>query len=81
MVVVHIRALRRAIDHFSFEMLSGILLAVPGGCISGTPFRDEEGHFDQYEKQYDNIKRFGLSYLALQSFDNGAVLATVAAAD
>ncbi len=30
--------------------------------------RDEEGHFDQYEKQHDNIKRFGLSYLALQSF-------------
>jgi bacterioferritin len=30
---------------------------------------DEEGHFDQYEKQHDNIKRFGLSYLALQSFD------------
>jgi bacterioferritin len=30
--------------------------------------RDEEGHFDQYEKQHDNIKRFGLSYLALQSY-------------
>lgn len=29
---------------------------------------DEEGHFDQYEKQHENIKRFGLSYLALQSF-------------
>ena len=29
---------------------------------------DEEGHFDQYEKQHDNIKRFGLSYLALQLF-------------
>jgi bacterioferritin len=29
---------------------------------------DEEGHLDQYEKQHDNIKRFGLSYLALQSF-------------
>ena len=29
---------------------------------------DEEGHYDQYEKQQDNIKRFGLSYLALQSF-------------
>lgn len=33
---------------------------------------DEEGHFDLYEKQYDNIKRFGLSYLALQSFGSGA---------
>lgn len=29
---------------------------------------DEESHFDQYEKQHDNIQRFGLSYLALQSF-------------
>ena len=30
---------------------------------------DEEGHFDLFEKQLDNIKRFGLSYLALQSFN------------
>ena len=29
---------------------------------------DEESHFDQFDKQRDNIKRFGLSYLALQSF-------------
>ena len=29
---------------------------------------DEEGHYDQFEKQRDNVKRFGLSYLALQSF-------------
>jgi bacterioferritin len=34
--------------------------------------RDEEGHFDQYEKQHDNIKRFGPSYLALQSFGAAA---------
>jgi bacterioferritin (cytochrome b1) len=32
---------------------------------------DEEGHFDQFEKQHDNIKRFGLSYLALQKFRVG----------
>ncbi len=31
----------------------------------------EEGHYDRFKKQHDNIKRFGLSYLALQSFDNG----------
>jgi bacterioferritin len=30
--------------------------------------KDEEGHFDQYDKQHDNIERFGPSYLALQSF-------------
>jgi bacterioferritin len=29
---------------------------------------DEESHFDQFEKQLDHIKRFGPSYLALQSF-------------
>jgi bacterioferritin len=34
--------------------------------------RDEETHFDQYEKQRDNIKRFGPAYLALQSFGGGA---------
>ncbi|MBP7935697.1 MAG: bacterioferritin [Phycisphaerae bacterium] len=33
---------------------------------------DEEGHFDEFEKQFDNIKRFGPSYLALQSFSGGA---------
>jgi bacterioferritin len=31
----------------------------------------EEGHYDRFKKQHDNIQRFGLSYLALQSFDNG----------
>ena len=29
---------------------------------------DEERHFDQFDKQLDNIKRFGPNYLALQSF-------------
>ena len=32
---------------------------------------DEERHFDQFDKQRDNIKRFGPSYLALQSFGGG----------
>lgn len=30
--------------------------------------RDEEGHQDQFEKQLENVKRFGAAYLALQSF-------------
>jgi bacterioferritin len=30
--------------------------------------RDEEGHFDEFDRQMDHIKRFGPSYLALQSF-------------
>ncbi len=29
---------------------------------------DEEGHYDEFDKQVDHIKRFGPSYLALQSF-------------
>jgi bacterioferritin len=33
---------------------------------------DEEGHADLFEKQLDNIKRFGPSYLALQSFGASA---------
>jgi bacterioferritin len=32
---------------------------------------DEESHFDEFDKQLDNIKRFGPSYLALQSFAQG----------
>jgi bacterioferritin len=33
---------------------------------------DEEGHLDQFDTQLENIKRFGPSYLALQSFGGGA---------
>jgi bacterioferritin len=30
---------------------------------------DEERHFDRWDKQLENVQRFGVSYLALQSFD------------
>ncbi len=33
--------------------------------------QDEERHFDEFDKQLENIKRFGPSYLALQSFNRG----------
>jgi bacterioferritin len=33
---------------------------------------DEETHFDAFDKQLENIKRFGPSYLALQSFGTEA---------
>jgi bacterioferritin len=33
---------------------------------------DEERHFGEFDTQLDNIKRFGPSYLALQSFGGGA---------
>jgi len=29
---------------------------------------DEEGHFDEFDKQLDHLNRFGPTYLALQSF-------------
>lgn len=34
--------------------------------------KDEEGHFDLFDQQLDNLKRFGPNYLALQSFEGGA---------
>ena len=40
---------------------------------------DEEGHFDQFEKQHENVKRFGLSYLALQSYGSAPQVAGGAA--
>ncbi len=33
--------------------------------------KDEETHYDQFEKQLDNVKRFGPSYLVLQSYGQG----------
>lgn len=44
-----------------------------------TLIADEERHFNQYEKQFDNIERFGPSYLALQSFGAAAEPGTPAA--
>jgi len=29
---------------------------------------EEEGHFDEFDRQLDHIRRFGPAYLALQSF-------------
>jgi bacterioferritin len=36
---------------------------------------DEEGHFDEFDKQLDHIHRFGPAYLALQSFGKEGGLA------
>ncbi len=35
---------------------------------------DEERHFDQYDKELDNIAQFGTSYLALQSIERSKTL-------
>ncbi|HNV03801.1 MAG TPA: bacterioferritin [Vicinamibacterales bacterium] len=42
---------------------------------------DEERHFDEFDKQLDNIKRFGPSYLALQSFNTAPESAAPPKAD
>jgi len=39
---------------------------------------DEEGHFNNFEKQLENIKRFGPNYLALESFGGNGMKAEVA---
>lgn len=36
---------------------------------------DEERHFDQYDKEIDNLKKFGANYLALQSIERSKSLA------
>ncbi|MCG3146931.1 MAG: Bacterioferritin [Verrucomicrobiae bacterium] len=40
---------------------------------------DEERHFDEFDKQLENIKRFGPNYLALQSFTKAPAEAKPAA--
>jgi bacterioferritin len=35
--------------------------------------RDEEGHFDGFDKQQDHLRQFGPAYLALQSFGRETV--------
>ncbi|MCB9246719.1 MAG: bacterioferritin [Flavobacteriales bacterium] len=37
---------------------------------------DEEKHFDQYDQELDNIGRFGVNYLALQSIERSKNLST-----
>jgi bacterioferritin len=37
--------------------------------------QDEERHFDQYDDEMDNLKKFGDNYLALQSIERSKNLA------
>ncbi|MCX6151690.1 MAG: bacterioferritin [Ignavibacteriales bacterium] len=37
---------------------------------------DEERHYDQYDKELDNLKKFGDRYLALQSIERSKTLNT-----
>jgi bacterioferritin len=40
------------------------------GLLFESLIADEERHFDGYDKQVEAIKKFGPSYLALQSFNS-----------
>jgi len=40
---------------------------------------DEERHFDQYDKEMENLSKFGDNYLALQSIERSKVIGAAAA--
>jgi len=42
---------------------------------------DEERHYDQYDNEKDNLKRFGDRYLALQSIEKSKIMAAGAPAE
>jgi len=42
---------------------------------------DEEGHFDQYDTEMANLKKFGDSYLALQSIERSKTVSTMSATE
>ncbi len=42
---------------------------------------DEERHFDQYDKEIDNLSKFGDNYLALQSMEHSKNIASGTAAE
>jgi bacterioferritin len=39
---------------------------------------DEEDHFADFDRELENVKRFGPSYLALQSFEKPPAIAAAA---
>ena len=66
-----------AMEEKSAEFYNKAALTCSAGADSASKqvfeqlVQDEEGHFDQFEKQREKVKRFGPSYLALQSFGGG----------
>lgn len=46
-----------------------------------TLVRDEERHFDQYDVEMDNMKKFGDNYLALQSIERSKNIASGTTSD
>jgi bacterioferritin len=66
-----------ALEQESIQMYNRFAVECSANADSGTKkvFEDlvtaEEGHWDAFDRQSDNVKRFGESYLALQSFQPG----------
>ena len=65
------------LEEESIKMYNRFAIECANNADSGTKkvFEDlvtaEEGHWDAFDRQSDNVKRFGESYLALQSFQAG----------
>lgn len=63
-----------AMEHEAAGVYNGFALECAKNADAATKqlfeslVNDEEAHYDEFDKQVDNIKRFGPSYLVLQSF-------------
>lgn len=59
-------------DYNQFALQCGANADAVSKQIFESLVKDEEDHFDIFDKQLENIRRFGPSYLALQSFGSSA---------
>lgn len=57
------------LDYNNFALECGKAADSKTKQLFETLVTDEERHYDQYDKQLENIRRFGANYLALQSFN------------
>lgn len=57
------------VDYNNFAIECGKAADAKTKQLFETLVTDEERHFDTWEKQVENIRRFGVNYLALQSFN------------
>jgi bacterioferritin len=68
----------RRLEEESIEMYNRFAVECSNNADSGSRkiFEDlvtaEEGHWDEFDRQLDNVERFGERYLALQSFQTGS---------
>ena len=60
------------IDYNNFAIECGKAADAKTKQLFETLVTDEERHYDAWEKQLENIRRFGVNYLALQSFSAAA---------